>query len=147
VITHSACRHGGSAVSQYLRQEFHGLFESVDKTDIPETCAWVRELGGYFRRFDGGTLKPWLNQDLDVAAGEGPVMDLTARSTLAFFSADRQLGLQDAHKCGATASVVILHALDSPQPPFFASQKLAITVAHVGYEPSFFIVITAHLVQ
>jgi protein phosphatase PTC6 len=132
-VPHTSYRHGGSAVSQFLRQEFHGLFENVEKSTILETCEWVRELGGYFRRFDGGVLKPWLSTD---ATSVGPVMDLTARSTLAFFTADRQLGVQAAHKCGATASVVLLHALDCPQPAFFASQKLAITVAHAGWEPS-----------
>jgi protein phosphatase PTC6 len=119
-------------VSQYLRQELHGLFEAVQKSAIPETYAWIREIGGYFRRYDGGVFKPWLKSDADVAAGGGPPMDLASRATLAFFTVDRQLGVKDAYTCGATASVVLLHALDSPQPPFFASQKLALTVAHVG---------------
>ena len=34
---------------------------------------------------------------------------------------------------GSTASVAILHSLDAPSSPFFSSQKLALTVAHVGY--------------
>jgi hypothetical protein len=72
--------HGGSAVSQFLRQELHGLFESVDKTQIPETCAWAKELGGYFSRFKGGALAPWMH-NLD----EELELDLEARATLAFF--------------------------------------------------------------
>lgn len=40
---------------------------------------------------------------------------------------------QAAKECGATASVVLLQTLDSPVVPFFASKKLALTVAHVGY--------------
>ncbi len=73
------CRHGGSAVSQYLRQELHGLFESVDKSSIPELFHWIMELGGYFKRFKGGPLAPWVKE------GGSQEMDLEARATLAFF--------------------------------------------------------------
>lgn len=41
--------HGGSAVAQYLRQELHGIIESVNKGMVPELYAWVKEIGGYFR--------------------------------------------------------------------------------------------------
>lgn len=78
--THGVCRHGGSTVSQYLRQEFHGLFESVNKHQIPETYAWIKEIGGYFKRFQGGPLAPWVK---DPNCPEE--MDLNARATLAFF--------------------------------------------------------------
>lgn len=72
--------HGGSAVSQYLRQELHGIFESVNKTQIPELFAWIQEIGGYFKRFRGGALTPWIH------GTEGtPELDLEARATLAFF--------------------------------------------------------------
>lgn len=73
-------RHGGSTVSQYLRQELHGLLESVDSSHIPEMYAYVKEFGGYFKRFDGGLLSPWINPFRD-----GGVMDLHARTTLTFF--------------------------------------------------------------
>jgi protein phosphatase PTC6 len=121
-------------VSQYLRQELHGVFEKVHRHDIPEVIEWVREIGGYFKRYDGGILKPWvMDGPIDEGTMEGlPPLDLASRATLAFFTADRALGLQDAHSCGATASVVMMHSLDSPQPPFFLSKKLALTVAHVG---------------
>lgn len=72
--------HGGSAVSQYLRQELHGLLESVHKSHIPDLYLWIKELGGYFKRFKGGALAPWIN------GIEGtPELDLEARTTLAFF--------------------------------------------------------------
>ncbi|TFY78880.1 hypothetical protein EWM64_g5134 [Hericium alpestre] len=121
--------HGGSTVSQYLRQELHGLFESVNKSHIPEIYAWIKELGGYFKRYNGGPLAPWIS--------DGPEslqeMDLAARATLTFFEVDRNLSSEPAAKVsGATASVAILHSLDAPSTPFFASKKLAITVAHVG---------------
>ncbi|KAJ7932515.1 phosphatase 2C-like domain-containing protein [Mycena leptocephala] len=80
--------HGGSAVSQYLRQELHGLVESALK----------------------------------------PPSDLEARMTQAFFEVDRNLSADSgAQSCGATASVAILHSLDSPATPFFSSQKLSLT--------------------
>ncbi|KAF7306816.1 PPM-type phosphatase domain-containing protein [Mycena indigotica] len=120
--------HGGSAVAQYLRQELHGLVESVDKAMIPELFAWIHELGGYFKRFRGGVLAPWVN-----IADDSPSLDLETRLTLAFFDVDRHLSADgSAQSCGATASVAILHPLDSPPAPFFSSQKLALTVAHCG---------------
>ncbi|KAJ7103645.1 phosphatase 2C-like domain-containing protein [Mycena belliarum] len=119
--------HGGSAVSQYLRQELHGLVESVTKSTIPELYAWIQELGGYFKRFKGGALTPW------IKGAEEPPFDLEARMTQAFFEVDRNLsGDNVAQSCGATASVAILHSLDAPATPFFASRKLALTVAHCG---------------
>lgn len=146
-------RHGGSTVSQYLRQELHGLLESTDKSHIPEMYQYIKELGGYFKRFNGGLLSPWVKPSPDSAdAGE---MDLHARATLTFFEVrtfshlslffrrrarlflsqvDRNLEAEAAAKvCGSTASVAILHSLDSPSTPFFSAQKVALTVAHVGY--------------
>jgi protein phosphatase PTC6 len=120
--------HGGSAVAQYLRQELHGLIESVDKALIPELFKWTQELGGYFKRFKGGALSPWLKEP------NPEEMDLEARATLAFFEVDRSLSSVDntAQTCGATASVVILQCLDSPTAPFFFAQKIALYVAHCG---------------
>ncbi|KAJ7125697.1 phosphatase 2C-like domain-containing protein [Mycena crocata] len=114
--------HGGSAVSQYLRQELHGLVESVNKAMIPELYAWIQEQGGYFKRFKGGALTPWINNT------ETSSLDLEARMTQAFFEVDRNLSADEvAQSCGATASVAILHSLDSPATAFFSSQKLALT--------------------
>lgn len=73
--------HGGSAVSQYLRQELHGMFESVDKEHIPELYQWARELGGYFKRFRGGVLAPWI----DPGVKDTPILDTEARATQAFW--------------------------------------------------------------
>jgi protein phosphatase PTC6 len=67
-------------VSQYLRQELHGLLESVDKSHIPEMYEYIKEFGGYFKRFKGGLLSPWINPFRD-----GGEMDLHARATLTFF--------------------------------------------------------------
>ncbi|KLO07588.1 protein serine/threonine phosphatase 2C [Schizopora paradoxa] len=120
--------HGGPAVSLYLHQNLHGLFESVDKSHIPEIYAWTKELGGYFKRFRGGVLAPWLTNPPSTQ-----VMDLEARATMAFLEADRILSEgHEAKTCGATASVALLHSLDSPSTPFYAAKTIGLTVTHVG---------------
>ncbi|KAJ3515286.1 hypothetical protein NLJ89_g1864 [Agrocybe chaxingu] len=119
--------HGGSAVAQFLRQELHGLFESVDKKVIPELFKWIKEIGGYFKRFRGGALAPW------VEPGNSEEMTLDARATLAFFEVDKTLSADPvAQTCGATASVAILHSLDAPSSPFYCAKQLSLTVAHCG---------------
>ncbi|TBU63636.1 protein serine/threonine phosphatase 2C [Dichomitus squalens] len=120
--------HGGSTVSQFCRQELHGLFENVHKSQVPEVYAWAKELGGYFRRFTGGVLSPWLDQNAESYQQE---LDLEARATLAFFEVDKILSEEkEAKECGATASVVFLKSLDNLG--YFQSEHLALTVAHVG---------------
>ncbi|KAF7784599.1 hypothetical protein Agabi119p4_764 [Agaricus bisporus var. burnettii] len=120
--------HGGSAVSQYLRQELHGIFESVHKSHIPDLFAWIKEIGGYFKRFRGGPLAPWINGSKGT-----PELDLEARATQAFFEVDKNLSADDtAEACGATASVAIFHSLDHPSTTFFSADELSLTVAHCG---------------
>ncbi|OBZ79580.1 Protein phosphatase 2C 4 [Grifola frondosa] len=121
--------HGGSTVSQFLRQELHGLFENVDKSQVPEVYAWAKELGGYFRRFRGGSSPPGsapFPRGTRTYGSRGPCHP-------AFFEVDKTLSQErEARECGATASVVLLQSLDYPTTPFFTSEKLALTVAHVG---------------
>ncbi|KAF8203125.1 phosphatase 2C-like domain-containing protein [Pholiota molesta] len=119
--------HGGSAVAQYLRQELHGLFESVNKAMIPDLFAWIKEIGGYFKRFKGGAIAPWIE-------GTSPEeLTLEARATLAFFEVDKNMSADNsAQACGATSSVALLQSLDAPSTPFFSAKKLALTVAHCG---------------
>ncbi|KAJ3870243.1 phosphatase 2C-like domain-containing protein [Lentinula novae-zelandiae] len=121
--------HGGPAVSGYLHQELHGLFESVHPSMIPELFAWIKELGGYFKRYKGGPLTPWIIEQ------NHPVLkfNLEARAAAAFFEVDRQLSTDNmSQTCGATASVAILQSLDAPATPFFSANRLALTVAHCG---------------
>ncbi|KAI0034260.1 phosphatase 2C-like domain-containing protein [Vararia minispora EC-137] len=120
--------HGGSTVSQYLRQELHGLLESAKTDHIPELYEWIKELGGYFKRFNGNMLRPWLNPEVSQE-----IMDLHTRAYVTFFEVDRNLSGEPAAKeSGSTASIAILHSLDAPFTPFYSSQRLALTVAHVG---------------
>ena len=81
-------------MSLFLHQNLHGLFESVHKSHIPDLYAWTKELGGYFKRFRGGVLAPWLGKATTGTAGtqlatsdlsnSGPELDLEARATMAF---------------------------------------------------------------
>ena len=120
-------RHGGPAVSMFLHQNLHGLFESVEKSQIPDLCAWTKEHGGYFKRWRGGALAPWFSDPVSTEA-----MDLEARATMAFLEADRIMTGHEAQTCGATASVALLHSLDIPSTPFYAAKRVALTVAHCG---------------
>ncbi|KIY63719.1 protein serine/threonine phosphatase 2C [Cylindrobasidium torrendii FP15055 ss-10] len=120
--------HGGSAVSQFLRQELHGIFESVQREDIPELAGWTKELGGYFKRWKGGVLSPWIH---DVHTSH--FYDMEARATQAFLEVDRHMSIErETQSCGATASVALIQSLDTPHVPFFAANKVALTVAHCG---------------
>jgi protein phosphatase PTC6 len=47
--------------------------------------------------------------------------------------ADLDIGkLPESSDCGATASVALVHSLDTPESPFYSAKWVAITVAHVG---------------
>ena len=59
----------------------HGIFETVNKSSIPELYDWIKELGGYFKRFRGGALTPWIQHGVQ----DTPILDLEARATQAFF--------------------------------------------------------------
>ena len=43
---------------------------------------YIKEFGGYFKRFNGGLLSPWVKPNTPSTGGE---MDLHARATLTFF--------------------------------------------------------------
>jgi protein phosphatase PTC6 len=50
----------------------------VDKSEIPELYEWMKEIGGYFKRFKGGALAPWIQGE------HTPALDLEARATQTF---------------------------------------------------------------
>jgi protein phosphatase PTC6 len=52
----------------------------VDKSSIPELFHWIKEIGGYFKRFNGGALAPWIHGVEDT-----PSLDLEARAAQTFF--------------------------------------------------------------
>jgi protein phosphatase PTC6 len=79
-LTVTEIRHGGATVSDHLRRELHGLFETADKYHVPEIYDWVKSIGGYFRRYNGGVLAEWVTGDLSLT----PPLDLESRATLAF---------------------------------------------------------------
>ena len=38
-------RHGGSAVSHYLQNELHALFETVDPSEVPQLVEELKSVG------------------------------------------------------------------------------------------------------
>ncbi|KAF8761064.1 Glycoside hydrolase family 18 protein [Rhizoctonia solani] len=116
------------SVSQFLQQELHGLFESVQPELAPDVISWMKSQGGYFKRFKGGALERWAER-----GAKSPTFGLEARCTLAFLEADKRISeIPESEKCGATSSVVLLHSLEVPASPFFSSHLLSLTVAHCG---------------
>ncbi|KAE8542160.1 hypothetical protein D1P53_001643 [Cryptococcus gattii VGV] len=107
--------HGGKQVSQYLSQNLHALIEQVDSSSIRPVVEWTKEKhGGYFKRWRGGALQRWTQW----ADGEADKEILTS--------------IEHSDRCGSTASVALLHSLDSPSQPYWAAKKLALTIAHCG---------------
>ncbi|KAF9517724.1 hypothetical protein BS47DRAFT_1430712 [Hydnum rufescens UP504] len=122
--------HGGQVVSQYLRDHLHDRFETVETSLVPNVVGWLKESGGYFKRFRGGVLEEWTRDPPSRRS-----LDLEARATLAFLQACifvLYLHFPRLQRCGATASVAILHPLELPVTPFFASEYQALTIAHCG---------------
>ena len=80
VSTSYASAHGDHFfLHRFLHQNLHGIFESANKSQIPEVLGWAKELGGYFRRYKGGVLQPWATHPPTDRE-----LDLEARATLAF---------------------------------------------------------------
>ncbi|BEI86228.1 hypothetical protein CcaverHIS002_0605150 [Cutaneotrichosporon cavernicola] len=129
--------HGGTAVSQFLRDNLAAIVESVTPDDIPAAVEATEALGGYFRRWRGGVLNRWTKWAASGAPAEKGTdrLNLDERLTLAYLKADHQIqtDMKDgARHCGSTASVVLIQSLDKPSQPHFASQKLHLTIAQVG---------------
>jgi protein phosphatase PTC6 len=125
-------RHGTEQVSEYLKAHLHGLLETVQPEDARPTIDKYRGLGGnFFRRFKGGILDKIASGDESEIARFGFALD--QRATLAFLQADQTICHDpQIDRSGATATVALMHSLDVPPMPFFASSLLAITIAHVG---------------
>ncbi|KAF8343156.1 phosphatase 2C-like domain-containing protein [Cantharellus anzutake] len=120
--------HGGQTVSHHLRDHLHPLFETADASEAPKLINWLKSYSGYFRRYKGGCL-----EELTRDAPSTQLLDMEARATLAFLMADYDVCQSpEMKRCGATASVAILHPLEIPHFPFFASEYQALTVAHCG---------------
>lgn len=142
--------HGGKQVSQYLAKRLHVLVEQVDSTSISPIVEWTKEKhGGYFKRWRGGALQRWTQwadgkrEGEEIKEGKGneaesgqgkTLMTLEERLTLAFLEADKEIltSIEKSDRCGSTASIALLHSLDSPSQPYWAAKKLAVTIAHCG---------------
>lgn len=126
--------HGGTAVSHYLQENMHKVFENVDTRTVPDIVSAIKEYGGYFRRFKGGALEPWAQTGWDLDEHTEMNLTLEAYATLAFLRIDLDIAktIPESADCGATASVAIIHSLDMPESPFYSADWLSVTVAHCG---------------
>jgi hypothetical protein len=71
---------------------------------------------------------------LNILSSAGPSTLLDCITLTRIEKVDRNLSEEpEAKQSGSTASVAIMHSLDTPFTPFYSSQKLAMTVVHVGY--------------
>jgi hypothetical protein len=118
-------------VSQYLRQELHGLLESADKSHIPEMYQYIKEFGGYFKRFNGGLLSPWVKPSPTSSGARE--MDLHARATLTYFEvrAFQSADLFLSNMCQTVASV-------GRQKPRCRSRRKSVRVHRLYCNPSIF---------
>ncbi|KAI5452240.1 Protein phosphatase 2C 6 [Naganishia albida] len=120
--------HGGPHVAQYLHERLHAMIEEVCKSSIDDVVLFYKKLGGYFKRFRGGALQPWV-QHPDYR----DKLTLEERITLTFLQADQLvLSREDTRRCGSTASVALIHSLDEPVQPFYAAQRVSLMTAHLG---------------
>ncbi|KAN0060598.1 Protein phosphatase 2C 6 [Thecaphora frezii] len=55
--------HGGKLISQFLSSELHCIFEEVQEDMVTDTVQYMRSLGGYFRRFNGGIIERWVRTE------------------------------------------------------------------------------------
>ena len=59
--------------------------------------------------------------------------DVYKRQTLAWLMMDREIQQNEAYRgAGSTASVLLLHSLDVPTAPWYASEYLAVTTVQLG---------------
>jgi hypothetical protein len=60
-------------------------------------------------------------------------MSMQERATLAWLMMDREIQQNEAYRgAGSTASVLLLHSLDVPTAPWYASEYLAVTTVQLG---------------
>ncbi|WWD18647.1 hypothetical protein CI109_103100 [Kwoniella shandongensis] len=127
--------HGGRQVSSFLKDNLHALIESVGSDQIPETVDWTKtHHEGYFKRWRGGAVQRWTKfASSGGKPADGESMTLEERLTLAFLQADKEvLSTGKAQRCGSTASAALIHSLDAPGQPYWASKQLSLTIAHCG---------------
>ncbi|WRT67968.1 uncharacterized protein IL334_004942 [Kwoniella shivajii] len=130
--------HGGREVSTYLKDNLFKIIEGVESDQIEPLVEWTKDRhAGYFKRWRGGSLSRWtkfaINGQKQIP-GDGVEMTMEERLTTAFLQADKEIleGIEKSQRCGSTASLVLLHSLDSPGQPYWSSKELSLTVAHCG---------------
>lgn len=83
--------HGGEHASHMLQEKLHKIFEDCTPLHTTELLEWYRQLGGFFKRYKGGSLSR-ISQEGDTAENLWRFgFGLDQRAALAFLEADRQL--------------------------------------------------------
>lgn len=83
--------HGGDQVSLFLQNNLHKILEECSPLHTHELLDWYRKLGGFFKRYKGGSLAR-IAQEGDTAENLWRFgFGLDQRASLAFLEADRQI--------------------------------------------------------
>ena len=84
--------HGGSKVSNYLKDNLPALIEGVQPEEIGKLIDWtMNQHKGYYKRWRGGGLHRWSKWAHALPPEEGSGMTLEERLTLAFLKVSYQL--------------------------------------------------------
>lgn len=84
--------HGGKQTSQALQANLHHILETCSPIDCAELIEWYRKLGGFFKRYKGGSLSRIALEGDDTAENVWRFgFGLDQRATLGFLEADRQV--------------------------------------------------------
>lgn len=79
--------HGGKDVSNYLKDNLHGLLETVKPDTISDLMKWtISTHGGYFKRWRGGSLQRWTKWAGSQIPEGTTQMTIEERITLAFLT-------------------------------------------------------------
>lgn len=125
--------HGGSFVSNYLKENLPKLLEEGNAGGVRKTIKEYRGHGGYLRRYRGGILERFREKSEDYDARDEMGIGLDEVCVLGFLQADNQvLASEESGKSGSVGTVALLHSLSSPSVPYQISPLILLTIAHLG---------------
>lgn len=113
----------------------------VDPTQLRRPCAAPASLEALADATHASDLEHYVALDADQGAVHtqrhlAPTtaqMSMQERATLAWLMMDREIQQNEAYRgAGSTASVLLLHSLDVPTAPWYASEYLAVTTVQLG---------------
>ena len=113
----------------------------VDPTQLRRPCAAPASLEALADAAHASDLEHYVALDADQGAvhtqrhlaPSTAQMSMQERATLAWLMMDREIQQNEAYRgAGSTASVLLLHSLDVPTAPWYASEYLAVTTVQLG---------------